>query len=1243
MPKNLLLRLVRYKMKGNTALGLLRASAKRLPYPIVVVLRHIYWRLVTLYKQSARLLQKTILLLRAVRNKFLYARDIVYSTIFKRIYRHEYQAAQTHLAKGDLTAARDILEQLTRSRLLTFGLKLNLAHLEFQLENWPRAILLFEESNQARPHDTSFWPTFAAALLKSGKTARACLLVKDYLDTHPHHIAAILDYAHLFREHGLHGDAVGLYQYIRVHGLIHENQAELSGILAAACEYAGYSAEAEKWTADFEKYREKATLEHPNCNYTYRPMNLASVTDSLGDLSSRVDGLLKLQQLGMVAPFQVELFLPPGKKLANNALANLVSKHLKIQSDVSEYARASTEMPWFAWRDFLNFELSDGRVVHNTLACALAEEKWQGLGRNPLFTLSEDQLENGWDTLEQLGIRRTDWFVTLHVREAGYYKEQALGPNALSLHRNADIQTYDKAIEWILQQGGWVIRLGDPSMSAAPFNHKKFIDYARSSVRSDEMDIFLIAASRYLLATNSGPMCLAAIFGTITGVTNYLPLGMPPLSPRNLFLPRMLWWREKRRFLTFSEMLNVPFRMANRHHLFALSLEKLGIDLIPNTSDEILALTQELHCAAANVLPPAHPNEDRLREIFRQHNCHYISRISPAFLNKHAASGGLNNKSAPELQRRWDMIGENWLQFSAKDLVASAQKIYNKDVESARGLCQVALHVDSQDIGGRSLLAQCFCSLGEPDQAIAILDKLCLEIPDSVDITRQLSMALWAAKRHDEALLVHHKLLALAPNSLADWIELGHQLNESGNHKQAISAYSEPAQRIASKKTLPVNQEGVLAAACEYAGDPSASRRWAAQWEKRRYRMFKHHKHVENLPAIVSLGRLGTRIGDIAARFDLLYKGNATGLIGPSLRLQDMIIEGASNYANNAYVDLWREHLPFSQNLTNRNLPWYAYRDLGDIPMKNGQTLYYPAAYSVFEEAWFNENRPPVIQLPPLMIESGWKILSELGVKDGDWFVTLHVREGGFHNEAEHSDARHRSAAIADYEKAVDFIIDMGGWVIRLGDSTMTPLPFVRPKLVDYAHSHLRSPKIDLFLMSQCRYLIGTNSGPLAVCTSFGVPCGITNFLPVSHTGCSPRNLLLPKMLWHETEQRYIALKEMLTAPIVHANRWHIYRLLEKEFGIVLKNNSPDELLAFTQEMHGWSTSDFRKKHPLHHGCRDIFKEHESLYITPFSDTFVRQYESEGYFKKTGISDEIKIRWETIRNQRYSGLTLIAR
>ena len=124
--------------------------------------------------------------------------------------------------------------------------------------------------------------------------------------------------------------------------------------------------------------------------------------------------------------------------------------------------------------------------------------------------------------------------------------------------------------------------------------------------------------------------------------------------------------------------------------------------------------------------------------------------------------------------------------------------------------------------------------------------------------------------------------------------------------------------------------------------------------------------------------------------------------------------------------------------------------------------------------------------------EMGLQALKQLGVPGDAWYVTLHVREPGFRGP-EGTTEDWRNANPLDYIKAIKAVTKAGGWVFRMGDPSMTPLPKM-PQVIDYALNEIRCDWMDIFLGATCKFLIGTGSGYYHIPAFFGVPCIMTNF-----------------------------------------------------------------------------------------------------------------------------------------------------
>ena len=198
--------------------------------------------------------------------------------------------------------------------------------------------------------------------------------------------------------------------------------------------------------------------------------------------------------------------------------------------------------------------------------------------------------------------------------------------------------------------------------------------------------------------------------------------------------------------------------------------------------------------------------------------------------------------------------------------------------------------------------------------------------------------------------------------------------------------------------------------------------------------------------------------------------------------------------------------------------------------------------------------RPPLLSLD--MEDEAWGrlALAEIGIPEGKWFVCVHVREGGFlpRNEAIQS---HRNASIDHVIPAMREVLKRGGVCVRMGDGTMSPLPQMHG-VIDYAHSPLKSPRMDVILCAKARLFLGCTSGLAFLSAIFGVPIAHANMIPVATLGLHVQDISIPKLIFSEREARYLPFSEILGTAIGDFFFSHQYT----EAGLRVEENSPEDI-----------------------------------------------------------------------------------
>ena len=182
------------------------------------------------------------------------------------------------------------------------------------------------------------------------------------------------------------------------------------------------------------------------------------------------------------------------------------------------------------------------------------------------------------------------------------------------------------------------------------------------------------------------------------------------------------------------------------------------------------------------------------------------------------------------------------------------------------------------------------------------------------------------------------------------------------------------------------------------------------------------------------------------------------------------------------------------------------------------------------------------------------------GLLPGMPLVTLHVREARPESEA----ARHqaRNARIETYLPAIDELVTRGYRVVRIGDSTMTPVR--HPGVDDLATSPERESLLEFWSIAHSRFLLASDSGPYLLSWLLEVPCLSVNIVNlVGVFPLRPNDLYLVKRLRDTSTGRDVPLREMLTERFVYSLRRRLY----KQRTLAYIDNSADDILDAVREM----------------------------------------------------------------------------
>jgi putative glycosyltransferase (TIGR04372 family) len=205
---------------------------------------------------------------------------------------------------------------------------------------------------------------------------------------------------------------------------------------------------------------------------------------------------------------------------------------------------------------------------------------------------------------------------------------------------------------------------------------------------------------------------------------------------------------------------------------------------------------------------------------------------------------------------------------------------------------------------------------------------------------------------------------------------------------------------------------------------------------------------------------------------------------------------------------------------------------------------------------------PLPIEMCPKKMERAHKIRLKMGIPEGDWFICLHIREGGFHKDWESS--KYRNADIFNYTKAIEYVTGKGGWVVRLGDTSMKKLPKIN-RVIDYPFTPFKSALMDVYLISECRFYSGTTSGIFDMAILFQKPMVLANIYTWIDSSPPRRgDLGILKHFYSKSKGRYLSVQEILEIPPEKQG----YSEFNKDEELQMHENSPEEIYDLFVEFY---------------------------------------------------------------------------
>lgn len=223
--------------------------------------------------------------------------------------------------------------------------------------------------------------------------------------------------------------------------------------------------------------------------------------------------------------------------------------------------------------------------------------------------------------LTEIGLPKDSWFVGFHLRE----NQDPLDS------RCASLKSFIPSLKKINECGGWVVRFGTGTME--PINDvKNIIDLNLDIEEYRYLHPYILANSKFILITNSGPAAMAWALGTPVLQTNTTSIARNILSASKgtLWLPKI--WVKDGEMCSYEKVIS---SLEGYSETNLREKEKAGYRVLENSEDEILEATKDM-LGLSKPLFHGTKYKKQINDIRQHYKVVGYGEIAPSYLDKHS-------------------------------------------------------------------------------------------------------------------------------------------------------------------------------------------------------------------------------------------------------------------------------------------------------------------------------------------------------------------------------------------------------------------------------------------------------------------------------------------------------------------------------------------------------------------------------------------------------------------------------
>lgn len=322
---------------------------------------------------------------------------------------------------------------------------------------------------------------------------------------------------------------------------------------------------------------------------------------NLGGVAWQLDAFIRRQS---AEPDNLHyLFIAKSGAVANPYFLDLLKRKLTF-----------IENRWLAWLLRPVGEIANPLNFRQQLRYPTSEE----IGRYPCAEwFNAEDHARGRELLDQMGMTEPGaWYVCFFARDNAYAEQTNSGSvleHYLTYHscRNSRIEAQVEAMEFVLAQGGYAIRIGSKAKAPVPIRHPRLIDYPFSDFRSDFADIYLVCHAKFVIGDASGIVDVSLIRDVPFGWINEVFYFCSSYRKNAICIPKLIRNEATGKVLTLAEFAALlPKSPKSLLGELVDQMRARGLVYLDSSSDDILAVTKAMYhefVSQSTLSEPHHP------------------------------------------------------------------------------------------------------------------------------------------------------------------------------------------------------------------------------------------------------------------------------------------------------------------------------------------------------------------------------------------------------------------------------------------------------------------------------------------------------------------------------------------------------------------------------------------------------------------------------------------------------------